>query len=74
MGRLFTAPLLNLNIWIWYRKVGGEEEFAASLQLWCCHGYVVSPFPCLGNGQQINIAADVLISSLKPLPGCRVGG
>lgn len=47
MARLFTAPLLNLNVWVCNRKVGGEEEFAASLLLECCHGYRVSPFPCL---------------------------
>lgn len=70
----FTTPLLNWNLWMWYRKVGGEEEFAASLLLWCCHSYMVSPFSCLGNGQEVNVTAEVLPSFPKPLPGCRLCG
>lgn len=73
MVRLFTIPLLNWNVWMWYRKVEGEEEYVASLLLWCCHSYVVSPIACLGNGQEINVTAEVLPSSPKLLPG-EVGG
>ncbi|RMC10350.1 hypothetical protein DUI87_13153 [Hirundo rustica rustica] len=38
---------------------------------WLC--YVVSPISCLGNGQEINVTAEVLPSSPKLLPG-EVGG
>lgn len=72
MVRLFTTPLLNWNVWMRYRKVGGEKECVASLLLWYCHSYMVSPISCLGNGQEINATAEVLPSSPK-LAG-QVGG
>lgn len=41
----------------------------ASLLLSCCHSYMVSPFSCLGNVQEMKVTAEVLPSSPKLLPG-----